>query len=136
MRPVTHGANWVQSARCPGATIRDSGRHIPSALRWILLVKPPRERPGPSPSCAPPPPAGPTRLCHGALRHPETLHQPPAAWTQVRAALIRPDGHVTWAAANSDGDNDSDRTPPWPPLRARCSPPHSTRRPARDHLQS
>ena len=47
MRPVTHGANWVQSARCPGATIRDSGRHIPSALRWILLVKPPRERPVP-----------------------------------------------------------------------------------------
>ncbi|MEJ8654542.1 hypothetical protein WKI65_42555 [Streptomyces sp. MS1.AVA.3] len=26
----------------------------------------------------------------------------------MRAALIRPDGHVTWAAANSDGDNDSD----------------------------
>jgi hypothetical protein len=42
------GMNWVQSARCPGVMIRDSGRQRPSALRWILLVKPPRERPRPS----------------------------------------------------------------------------------------
>jgi hypothetical protein len=49
--------NWVQSARCPGVTIRDSGRQRPSTLRWTLVVKPPRERPRPSPG-APPPPGG------------------------------------------------------------------------------
>ncbi|GAA1908881.1 hypothetical protein GCM10009753_45320 [Streptantibioticus ferralitis] len=27
------GSNWVQSARCPGVTIKDSGRQHPSALR-------------------------------------------------------------------------------------------------------
>lgn len=31
----------------PRVTIRDSGRQRPSALRWTLLVNPPRERPRP-----------------------------------------------------------------------------------------
>lgn len=37
--------------------MRDSGRQQASALSWISLVKPPHERPRPSPP-APPPPAG------------------------------------------------------------------------------
>ncbi|MGP3690334.1 aromatic-ring hydroxylase C-terminal domain-containing protein [Streptomyces sp. IBSNAI002] len=28
----------------------------------------------------------------------------PAAWSGVRAALIRPDGHVAWAGADQDDD--------------------------------
>ncbi|MFD5412006.1 aromatic-ring hydroxylase C-terminal domain-containing protein [Streptomyces nojiriensis] len=39
----------------------------------------------------------------GLVVHTGTLHQPPAAWTQVSAALIRPDGHVAWAATAADG---------------------------------
>jgi hypothetical protein len=35
----------------------DSGRHFPSAHRWIFVVRPPRDRPRASPG-APPPPAG------------------------------------------------------------------------------
>ncbi|MEU7579889.1 hypothetical protein AB0B50_20065 [Streptomyces sp. NPDC041068] len=31
-----------------------------------------------------------------------TLHRPPAAWAQVSAALIRPDGHVLWASTERD----------------------------------
>ncbi|MFK0115272.1 FAD-dependent monooxygenase [Streptomyces sp. NPDC090994] len=31
-----------------------------------------------------------------------TLHQPPAPWADVRAALIRPDGHVAWAGTGQD----------------------------------
>jgi hypothetical protein len=50
-------SNWVQSARWPGVTPRDTGRQRPSADRWILVVKPPRERPSASPA-APPPPGG------------------------------------------------------------------------------
>lgn len=44
------GSNCVQSARSPGATVRDRGRQRPSALRWTLVVNPPRERPRPSPA--------------------------------------------------------------------------------------
>ncbi|MEU1785830.1 hypothetical protein ABZ553_08080 [Streptomyces sparsogenes] len=29
-------------------------------------------------------------------------HLPPAGWSGIRAALIRPDGHVAWAAADGD----------------------------------
>lgn len=35
------GSDWVQSARCPGVPIRDSGRQRPSALRWSLVVNQP-----------------------------------------------------------------------------------------------
>ncbi|RAJ71195.1 2-polyprenyl-6-methoxyphenol hydroxylase-like FAD-dependent oxidoreductase [Streptomyces sp. Amel2xB2] len=31
-----------------------------------------------------------------------TLSEPPAAWREVRAALIRPDGHVAWAGTDQD----------------------------------
>ncbi|MFJ8434903.1 FAD-dependent monooxygenase [Kitasatospora sp. NPDC094019] len=33
-----------------------------------------------------------------------TLHRPPARWATVRAALIRPDGHVAWATTAPEGD--------------------------------
>ncbi|MFD8981864.1 FAD-dependent monooxygenase [Streptomyces sp. NPDC059564] len=32
-----------------------------------------------------------------------TLRQPPAAWAEVRAALIRPDGHIAWAGTETGG---------------------------------
>ncbi|MEU4659885.1 FAD-dependent monooxygenase [Streptomyces sp. NPDC023723] len=35
----------------------------------------------------------------GLAVHAGTLDQPPAGWAEVRAALIRPDGHVAWAGA-------------------------------------
>ncbi|WP_307167120.1 aromatic-ring hydroxylase C-terminal domain-containing protein [Streptomyces rishiriensis] len=38
----------------------------------------------------------------GLRIHNGTLHQPPAGWSGMRAALIRPDGHVAWAGADSD----------------------------------
>ncbi|MEU7115058.1 hypothetical protein [Streptomyces sp. NPDC046182] len=49
--------NVMDNLLDPGSVPRDSGRQRPSALRWILQVKPPHERPRPSPP-APPPPAG------------------------------------------------------------------------------
>ncbi|XVV39385.1 hypothetical protein ACQPXT_05360 [Streptomyces sp. CA-100214] len=33
----------------------------------------------------------------GLVVHAGRLDEPPAAWREVRAALIRPDGHVAWA---------------------------------------
>lgn len=56
MRSMT-GSNCVQSARWPAVSNSESTRQRPSALRWILVVKPPRERPSASPP-APPPPSG------------------------------------------------------------------------------
>lgn len=47
----------MPSARCPDVMTKDSGRQRLSALRWSLLVNPPRERPSPSPP-APLPPTG------------------------------------------------------------------------------
>ncbi|MEU5028848.1 FAD-dependent monooxygenase [Streptomyces milbemycinicus] len=34
--------------------------------------------------------------------HTGTLDRPPAAWSKLRAALIRPDGHVAWAGDERD----------------------------------
>lgn len=34
--------------------------------------------------------------------HTTTLAHPPTAWAEVRAALIRPDGHVAWAGTERD----------------------------------
>jgi len=59
-------SNCVQSARWPSVMSSESGRQRPSALRWILAVNPPRERPSPSPP-APPPPGGRTSSA-GLLR--------------------------------------------------------------------
>ncbi|MFH8533867.1 FAD-dependent monooxygenase [Streptomyces tendae] len=38
----------------------------------------------------------------GLTVHAASLDQPPSAWATVRAALIRPDGHVAWAGADED----------------------------------
>lgn len=38
----------------------------------------------------------------GVVVHAATLDAPPAAWTTVRVALIRPDGHVAWASDDRD----------------------------------
>ncbi|GAA3021179.1 FAD-dependent monooxygenase [Streptomyces fulvorobeus] len=38
----------------------------------------------------------------GLAVHTATLDRPPAAWATVRAALIRPDGHVAWAGIDED----------------------------------
>jgi 2-polyprenyl-6-methoxyphenol hydroxylase-like FAD-dependent oxidoreductase len=38
----------------------------------------------------------------GAVRHTGALVRPPSAWSGVRAALIRPDGHVAWARTERD----------------------------------
>ncbi|MFC3997277.1 FAD-dependent monooxygenase [Nocardiopsis sediminis] len=38
----------------------------------------------------------------GIAVHAATLDHPPTAWTKVRAALIRPDGHVAWAGEDRD----------------------------------
>lgn len=38
----------------------------------------------------------------GLAVHPGRLDEPPAAWREVRAALIRPDGHVAWAGTEQD----------------------------------
>ncbi|MFE0172360.1 FAD-dependent monooxygenase [Streptomyces sp. NPDC059002] len=40
----------------------------------------------------------------GLAVHTGPLHQPPAHWAQVTAALIRPDGHVAWASTEQDAD--------------------------------
>ncbi|MFF9581363.1 FAD-dependent monooxygenase [Streptomyces achromogenes] len=38
----------------------------------------------------------------GTVRHTGALLRPPSAWAGVRAALIRPDGHVAWARTERD----------------------------------
>ncbi|MCZ0999520.1 FAD-dependent monooxygenase [Streptomyces mirabilis] len=38
----------------------------------------------------------------GLAVHAGTLDQPPAAWSKLHAALIRPDGHVAWAGTDQD----------------------------------
>ncbi|MFE9680952.1 FAD-dependent monooxygenase [Streptomyces sp. NPDC006285] len=38
----------------------------------------------------------------GLAVHTATLERPPAAWDTVRAALIRPDGHVAWTGIDQD----------------------------------
>ncbi|MFF7607649.1 FAD-dependent monooxygenase [Streptomyces parvulus] len=38
----------------------------------------------------------------GLAVHAGRLDEPPAAWREVRAALIRPDGHVAWAGTEQD----------------------------------
>ncbi|MFS8204127.1 FAD-dependent monooxygenase [Streptomyces sp. CWNU-52B] len=42
------------------------------------------------------------RSCPGLTVRTGLLDRPPAAWAPVRAALIRPDGHVAWAGAGRD----------------------------------
>ncbi|WP_405578575.1 FAD-dependent monooxygenase [Streptomyces sp. NBC_01092] len=42
------------------------------------------------------------RTSPGLALHTGPLDHPPAAWNEVRAALIRPDGHVAWAGADRD----------------------------------
>ncbi|MFJ4617041.1 FAD-dependent monooxygenase [Streptomyces sp. NPDC088812] len=42
------------------------------------------------------------RALPGLAVHTGTLDRPPAAWSTVRAALVRPDGHVAWAATDLD----------------------------------
>ncbi|WP_326794283.1 FAD-dependent monooxygenase [Streptomyces sp. NBC_01808] len=38
----------------------------------------------------------------GLAVHTAVLDRPPAAWATVRAALVRPDGHVAWAGIDDD----------------------------------
>ncbi|MEV0778367.1 FAD-dependent monooxygenase [Streptomyces sp. NPDC050428] len=38
----------------------------------------------------------------GLAVHTATLDRPPAAWATVRAALIRPDGHIAWAGIDEN----------------------------------
>ncbi|MFJ8603216.1 FAD-dependent monooxygenase [Streptomyces shenzhenensis] len=42
------------------------------------------------------------RALPGLAVHTGTLDRPPAAWSTLRAALIRPDGHVAWAGDERD----------------------------------
>ncbi|MFE6940869.1 aromatic-ring hydroxylase C-terminal domain-containing protein [Streptomyces chartreusis] len=42
------------------------------------------------------------RPTQGLAVHAGPLDRPPAAWRELRAALIRPDGHVAWAAQRDD----------------------------------
>lgn len=45
-----------------------------------------------------------TRYAHRRLHvHTATPYQPPAEFTDVRAVLIRPDGHIAWTSAEHDG---------------------------------
>ncbi|MFD0340274.1 hypothetical protein ACFVH0_16560 [Streptomyces sp. NPDC127117] len=34
--------------------------------------------------------------------HRAALAAPPPAWAKVRAALVRPDGHIAWATESTD----------------------------------
>nr|WP_329595210.1 hypothetical protein [Streptomyces sp. NBC_01362] len=38
----------------------------------------------------------------GLTVHRAALATPPPAWAEVRAALVRPDGHIAWAAKSTD----------------------------------
>lgn len=42
------------------------------------------------------------RTAPGLTAHTGTLDRPPAAWSELRAVLIRPDGHVAWAGTERD----------------------------------
>ncbi len=66
----------------------------------------------------------------GLFVHTGTLHRPPAEWAGVRAALIRPDGHVAWATTADDADLTAvvNRALPAPP--AEPAPTAAERAPA------
>lgn len=102
------GSNCVQSARCPGVTTRDSGRQQPSALRWTLVVNPPRERPRPSPP-APPPPGGrrgsATASRPGGSRAQPPLRPAPTAGRRGRRPLAG--GHARSSPTSETGDGPS-----------------------------
>jgi hypothetical protein len=80
-------SNCVQSARWPSVMSSQSGRQRPSALRWILAVNPPRERPGPSPP-APPPPGG--RTSSAGLLRPSVRCPRPPSGTSAGGAIQAP----------------------------------------------
>src|SRR5207237_10334349 len=46
--PAITGSKPIESCRCPAVVMWEIGRARRSATRWILLVKPPRERPSAS----------------------------------------------------------------------------------------
>lgn len=88
--------NYVQSDRCPGVTTRDSGRQRPFALRWSLLVNPPREWPRPSSPAALPPDGRPV-LVFWRFTHP----------LNRGGRRIGPgSGHVLMCADNGEVDRD------------------------------
>ncbi|MFC7565263.1 hypothetical protein ACFQU9_18940 [Actinomadura namibiensis] len=39
----------------------------------------------------------------GLVARSRTLAEPPPEWSEVRAVLLRPDGHVAWAGTAGDG---------------------------------
>lgn len=46
--PAITGSKATASWRCPGVMTREMGRAWSSAARWILVVRPPGERPNAS----------------------------------------------------------------------------------------
>ncbi|MEV5428234.1 FAD-dependent monooxygenase [Streptomyces sp. NPDC052701] len=88
--PTDPRAHPLAGTRAPDLAIGDTGLFaLLRADSYLLLDLTPGGRLG--------------RLTRPGLRvHTGTLHLPPADWTGIRAALIRPDGHIAWAGAHHD----------------------------------
>ncbi|MFE5091863.1 FAD-dependent monooxygenase [Streptomyces sp. NPDC056638] len=93
--PITPDAHPLVGTHAPDLAFADSESGLFALLRadahLLLLTS------GDSRMSAPDRP--------GLVVHTGTLHRPPAAWADVRAALIRPDGHVAWIGTE---ENDAD----------------------------
>ncbi|MER6688160.1 FAD-dependent monooxygenase [Streptomyces minutiscleroticus] len=88
--PTTPGAHPLTGTRAPDLTLGDTGLFaLLRADRHLLLDL-----------------TGSDRLAAyartGLHVHTATPYQPPAEFAGVRAALVRPDGHIAWASAEHD----------------------------------
>ncbi|MEE1805423.1 FAD-dependent monooxygenase [Streptomyces sp. BE133] len=90
--PADPAAHPLTGTRAPDLAFTGSGRGLFTRLRadaHLLLVLTPGQ-------------AATVSQQPGLAIHSGSLHRPPAEWAQVRAALIRPDGHVAWASTAAD----------------------------------
>lgn len=86
--PADAAAHPLTGTRAPDLTIGDTGLFaLLRADSYLLLDLTGGDAPGLG------------RFARPGLRvHRGAPHLPPAGWADVRAALVRPDGHVAWAA--------------------------------------
>ncbi|MFD6287350.1 FAD-dependent monooxygenase [Streptomyces sp. NPDC060205] len=100
-------AHPLTGVRAPDLAFTDSGNGLHGWLRadgYLLLdltADAPASVPAPGQGVRPEGVLA-DRARPGLTVRTATLDRPPAAWAPVRAALIRPDGHVAWAGTDPD----------------------------------
>jgi 2-polyprenyl-6-methoxyphenol hydroxylase-like FAD-dependent oxidoreductase len=88
--PTRPGAHSLTGTRAPDLAIDDTGLFALLRADSHLLLDLTGSRPFGRPARP------------GLRVHAGTLRRAPADWSGVRAALVRPDGHIAWAGTDSD----------------------------------